>query len=167
MNENIIDSLEIGDSHHLAPVSAGQNLFLNTPDFFKSDKSTDAQFVFLCLMVFILVSIIIYVIYSTIDCVSFLIAAVFTIGVVILNPGITLQISNNPVIVYYSVFFMVTLLFSLEEIRNRDQILLVISLIFAGVLALYTLNRFIVFIAIFINIYVVIRILMVYIMKSD
>ena len=120
------------------------------------------------IVVAVMISILVYVITTTFSIVAVITALFFTIGVVMINPKISDNIKKNPCIVYYGLFLMVTLLFSIEHCKkNRDLVALVVVAVLIGVITLYAITPIMIYLTIFTSVYVVARILIVFLYKED
>lgn len=115
----------------------------------------------------IILSLIISVVYLTFDWIAFCGSVVLIALVLGLNPTIPKTLIKETQVLYYCVFFGITLLFSIERCKNDiNMVCLVIVGILTTLLTFYVQSRMLVGLSMWLHIYVVLSILVMYWKKS-
>jgi len=107
----------------------------------------------------ILLLVIIYAVSQTVEYISLIFAFIFSILTVITNPNVIKQLTEVPVLTYYSIFLSITLFFSIDDYKNNStMMMLLVSNILVCVAVFLSATPFVCYLFIFTNFYVVIRI---------
>jgi len=109
-----------------------------------------------------------YAIYNTFELFSFLFALYFAYSCITINPSLIDLLVKTPMLTYYSIFLTITLLFSVDDFKNnRDLLALLVTNILICLAVFFTHSKYIVYIFVFINSYVVLRIIMYFFADED
>lgn len=119
----------------------------------------------LCLVCFCILA---YAIYNTFEILSLLFALYFAYSCITINPYIVESLITTPILTYYSIFLTITLLFSVEDFKNnRDLIALLVTNMLICMALFFTKAKYIVYLFVFSNSYVVARIIMFFLKDND
>lgn len=117
------------------------------------------------LLLLILFGIAMFSIYVTFNVFSFVLAIVLTLLVIITNKKILENLLAAPMLIYYSIFLTFTLFLSVDECKgSKDLMLLLIANVLICVSLFLSNDLYICYFFIFVNFYVILRILMFFLL---
>lgn len=110
------------------------------------------------MMIATIVSILIYLDFSSFDWKAFILALFLSVLTLFLNGKIVKILRKNPSIVYYSIILIATLFFSIDECKcNTNMILLLLSNVLVSFLAFLTHTYFSFVLFVFMNFYTILN----------
>jgi len=100
----------------------------------------------------------IYVLWNSFDIISGVLSLLILLVIIYAQPNLAMRIENETSIQYYCIIVIITLLFAVEMCKT-DKLLILSTLFAAGIMAisLYVSNKYIIYLSVFLNIYVLIR----------
>ena len=100
----------------------------------------------------------IYVLWNSFDSLSGILSLLIILVIIYAQPNLATRIENETSIQYYCIIVIVTLLFAVELCKT-DKSLILTTLLAAGIMAisLYVSNKVVIYLSVFLNIYVLIR----------
>ena len=119
------------------------------------------------LMVIVLVMVF-YAMIFRFHVIPFIGAIVFVLAILKVYPELLEKSKENPMFIYYSMFLTITILLASEFCKSlRGFLILLITNVFVCLLALIYPHRFFLILSYFLNFYIVLRILTIYIYEED